>query len=54
MAARYTLIAGTKDWSSWSLRPYVALRHIGVPIEEEVVALRRDTSSPEILKFSPA
>src|SRR5580765_188377 len=53
MATRYTLIVGTKDWSSWSLRPYMALRHIGVPFEEEMVPLRRDTTSPEILKFSP-
>jgi glutathione S-transferase len=54
MTTRYTLIVGTKDWSSWSLRPYVALRHIGVPFDEEMVPLRRDTSSPEILKHSPA
>jgi glutathione S-transferase len=54
MAARYTLILGTKDWSSWSLRPYVALRHVGVPFDEQLVALRRDTTSPEILAFSPA
>lgn len=54
MSARYTLILGTKDWSSWSLRSYLALRHIGVAFGEEVVALRRDTSNPEILKHSPA
>jgi len=54
MATRYTLIVGTKDWSSWSLRPYVALRHIGASFDEEVVPLRRETSSPEILKYSPA
>jgi glutathione S-transferase len=54
MAARYTLILGTKDWSSWSLRPYVALRHLGVPFAEELVSLRRGTTSPEILKYSPA
>jgi glutathione S-transferase len=54
MAARYTLILGTKDWSSWSLRPYMALRHIGVPFDEQLVALRRDRTSPEILKLSPA
>jgi glutathione S-transferase len=54
MSARYTLILGTKDWSSWSLRPYMALRHIGVPFDEQLVVLRRDTTSPEILKFSAA
>jgi len=53
MSARYTLFVGTKDWSSWSLRPYMALRHVGVPFDEEVVPLRRETTSPEILKYSP-
>ena len=53
MSTRYTLIAGTRDWSSWSLRPYLALRHIGVPFGEEVVPLRRETTSPELLKYSP-
>ncbi len=40
----YTLITGTKEWSSWSLRPYMALRHIGVSFAEEVVPL--DTRAP--------
>jgi len=44
----YTLIVGTKEWSSWSLRPYMALRHIGVPFEEDVIPLRRDTTSAEV------
>jgi glutathione S-transferase len=54
MSTHYTLIVGTRDWSSWSLRPYLALRHIGVPFDEEVVPLRRETTSPEILKYSPS
>jgi glutathione S-transferase len=54
MSARYTLIVGTRDWSSWSLRPYMALRHIGVAFDEEVVPLRKETTSPEILKHSPS
>ena len=57
MSARYTLIVGTKNWSSWSLRPYLALRAIGSPFEEVVIQLRR-TDSPatkdEIRKHSPA
>lgn len=51
---KYTLILGTKDWSSWSLRPYLALRHTGAPFDEVMVRLRADTTSPEILKHSPA
>jgi len=48
----YTLIAGTKEWSSWSLRPYMALRHIGVAFKEEVIPLRQHTSSTEVQKRS--
>jgi glutathione S-transferase len=51
----YTLIIGTKEWSSWSLRPYVALRAIGVPFEEIVVQLRREAlTGDEIRRYSPA
>lgn len=54
MSARYTLAIGTKNWSSWSLRPYVALRAIGVPFEEDLIPLRRDTTSIEVKKRTPA
>ena len=54
MVARYTLIVGTKNWSSWSLRPYMALRAVGVPFDEEVIALRRETTAPEVKKRSPS
>ncbi|HSM94541.1 MAG TPA: glutathione S-transferase family protein [Rhizomicrobium sp.] len=57
MSARYTLVVGTKNWSSWSLRPYLALRATGMPFKEIVIQLRR-TDSPstkeEIRKHSPA
>ena len=55
--ARYTLIAGTRNWSSWSLRPYVALKATGAPFEIVDIRLRQ-TDSPttreQILKYSPA
>ena len=55
MASRYTLIVGTKDWSSWSLRPYVALRAAGVPFEEVLIQLRRENfTGDEIRKYSKA
>jgi glutathione S-transferase len=50
----YTLIAGTKEWSSWSLRPYLALRHIGVAFAEEVVPLVYGAPTPGIGKHSPS
>lgn len=50
---KYTLIVGTRNWSSWSLRPYLALRHAKLEFEEILVPLRADTTTPEILKYSP-
>ncbi len=55
MAARYTLIVGTKDWSSWSLRPYVALRATGAAFEEIVIPLRKENfTGDEIRRHSKA
>ncbi len=52
--ATYTLILGTKNWSSWSLRPYLALCATGVPFEEVVIPLNTPQSRAEILKHSPS
>ena len=54
MAARYTLIIGTQNWSSWSLRPFMALSALGQPFETIVLRLRRPETKEEILKFSSA
>lgn len=54
MSARYTLTIGTKDWSSWSLRPYMALRAIAVPFAEDLIPLRRDSTTEEVRKRTPA
>jgi len=53
----YTLIVGTKDWSSWSLRPYLALTATGQPFAEMVIRLREtqhNTTRDTIRKFSGA
>jgi glutathione S-transferase len=53
----YTLVIGTRNWSSWSLRPYVALRSTGVPFETVVITLREKqhpTTREQILPYSPA
>ena len=55
--ARYTLIVGTRNWSSWSLRPYVALKATGAPFEVVDIRLRQTeapTTREQILKHSPA
>lgn len=50
----YTLIVGTKNWSSWSLRPWLALRATGQPFEEIVIRLNQPDSKTNILKHSPS
>src|SRR5689334_18692440 len=55
--ARYTLIVGTRNWSSWSLRPYVALKATGAPFEVIDIRLRQTeapTTREQILHYSPA
>src|SRR5271169_6967088 len=57
MSAKYTLVVGTKDWSSWSLRPYVALRATRAAFDEVLIQLRRSeapSSLEQIKKHSPA
>ena len=55
MSIRYTLVVGTKDWSCWSLRPYVALRATGAAFEEILVPLRQEPlTGEEIRKHSKA
>ncbi len=53
-ANRYRLVIGNKNWSSWSLRPWLAMRRLGLPFEEINVRLRQADSKAAILKFSPS
>jgi glutathione S-transferase len=55
--AQYTLIVGTRSWSSWSLRPFVALKATGAAFETIDIRLRQKTAPTtrdQILKFSPS
>ena len=54
MPARYTLVVGTANWSSWSLRPYLALSQIGADFKTVMVPLRQPESKKTILKHSPS
>ena len=49
-----TLVIGNKNYSSWSFRPWIALRTAGVPFEEIVIPLYEPGSKERILSFSPA
>ncbi|HEY3637225.1 MAG TPA: glutathione S-transferase [Rhizomicrobium sp.] len=52
MAARYRLIIGTKNWSSWSLRPWLALRATGEAFDETVISLRQPDSRAAIRELT--
>ena len=54
MPATYTLVLGTPSISSWSLRPYVAMRATGAPFEKIFITLRQEGTKAEILKHSPS
>ncbi|MEX0839150.1 MAG: glutathione S-transferase family protein [Parvibaculum sp.] len=52
-ASEFTLVIGDKNWSSWSLRPWLAMRQAGVPFEEIHVRLRQPDTKTDILALSP-
>lgn len=47
------LILGNKNYSSWSLRPWIAMRNAGIPFEEEVIPLYEPGSSERMAAYSP-
>ena len=49
-----TLVVGNKNYSSWSFRPWIALRAAGIPFEEVVIPLYEPGSKEQILEYSPA
>jgi glutathione S-transferase len=49
-----TLVIGNKTYSSWSLRPWLLLKHLGVPFREIVVPLYEPQSRERILAYSPS
>jgi glutathione S-transferase len=48
------LVIGNKNYSSWSLRPWVAMKTLGLPFEERRIPLDQPDTQQEILKHNPA
>ncbi len=53
MMSERTLILGNKAYSSWSLRPWLALKQAGLPFAETVIPLRQPDTRAQILAHSP-
>ena len=49
-----TLVIGSRNISSWSFRPWLALRQGGVPFDEVVVALRSPGTAARVAEWSPS
>ena len=48
------LIIGNKNYSSWSLRPWLLLREAGIDFDEQRIVLDTPTAKSEIAEWSPS
>lgn len=48
------LVIANKTYSSWSMRPWLLMRHFAIPFDELVIPLDRPASHAEILRHNPA
>jgi glutathione S-transferase len=48
------LVIGNKNYSSWSMRPWIGLKAAGIAFDEEVISLYVEGSRDQILRHSPA
>jgi glutathione S-transferase len=49
-----TLVIANKCYSSWSLRPWILLKQLGIPFEEILIPLGQPDTSARIRDHSPA
>ena len=47
------LIIGNKNYSSWSLRPWILLRRLGLPFRETLVALDTPEFKAQVAQYGP-
>ena len=52
--ATLVLVIGNKAYSSWSLRPWLLMRHAGIAFEEIRLSLYAAGAKQELLRHSPA
>jgi glutathione S-transferase len=50
----YRLFIANKNYSSWSLRPWVLMRAVGIPFEERLVVFKEGANYEAFREFSPA
>lgn len=50
----YTLYIANKNYSTWSLRPWLLLRELGIPFEERLMRFESASNWEAFRKFSPS
>lgn len=54
MMPELELVIGNKNYSSWSLRPWLVLRHFQIPCRECRIPLYQEGSKAALLEHSPS
>ena len=49
-----TLVIGNRNYSSWSLRPWALLTHLGLEFDEVLVLLDTPTFANDVRRYSPS
>ena len=52
--APLTLVIGNKNYSSWSLRPWLFMKHVGLEFEEILVPLDTPDTREQIDRYTPS
>jgi glutathione S-transferase len=50
----YELIIANKNYSSWSMRPWVLMRGLGIPFHERLLRFDQNTGEGEFQRFTPS
>jgi len=48
----YSLVLGNKNYSSWSLRPWLVMKHLNLGFDEILIPLFRDGFKEKLLEYS--
>jgi len=51
--SEFHLIIGNKNFSSWSLRPWILMMHLGVPFRETIVPLDTQQFKDQVARYGP-
>ena len=54
MSPDLVLVIGNKNYSSWSMRPWLAMKQAGIPFLEHRIALYQPDSRRRVLEHSPS